>query len=216
MFRALLLAFAVILAGAFSLAMFEGSAPLGAAGMREELLATPLTPDLGGETTRVIDTDQAYTFLATNAPAERARQFAFGNRIFNTKWAQYPASVQAFDGLGPVFNRNSCSGCHVRDGRGEPPEHPGDPMESMLVRLSLAGSNSPHPNYGDQLNDRAILGVQPEGHAIIDYTEVEGAYGEGTKYTLLQPKIRFADLAFGSLSGALTRTTPTVTASRDG
>ena len=170
--------------------------------VRARLMALPVTPDLGGDTTRVVATDQAFTFLAANAPAERQRSFFFGNRLFNTQWAEYPASVQAFDGLGPLFNRNSCSGCHVRDGRGRPPEKPGDPMDSMLVRLSLP-DGGPHPAYGDQLQDRAILGVKPEGRAIVEFEEIAGEYGDGTLYTLLKPTVRFTDLAYGPLDDVL-------------
>jgi CxxC motif-containing protein (DUF1111 family) len=204
MVKALFLIVAAVFAGAFALVLFDGRSTLSAAGMREELLATPVTPDLGGNTTRVVTSDKAYTFLAENAPPERQRAFFFGNRLFNTNWAEYPASVKAFDGLGPTFNRNSCSGCHVRDGRGRPPEKVGDPMESMLVRLSMVVSNAPHPNYGDQLNDQAILGVKPEGRAIIDETDLTGAYGDGAPYTLHAPHVRFADLTLGPLTGIQT------------
>ncbi len=137
---------------------------------RAALLAAPITAKLGGDTTRVISADDAYTFLADNAPADRQRPFAFGNRLFNTQWAEYPGSVQSFDGLGPTFNRTSCSGCHVRDGRGQPPAKSGDPLESMLIRLSAA-DGSPHPDYGDQLEDRAMRGVPPEGHSVIRYDD---------------------------------------------
>jgi CxxC motif-containing protein (DUF1111 family) len=75
-------------------------------------------------------------------------------------------------------------------------------MTSMLVRLSAA-DGSPHPAYGDQLQDRALPGALPEGRAIITYDEVHGTYGEGTPYTLLQPRVAFTDLAFGPLDGAL-------------
>jgi len=68
---------------------------------------------------------------------DELRLFTFGNRVFNTNWVAAPASVDAFDGLGPVFNRVSCSGCHTRDGRGQPPSGPAEPLESMLVRISL-------------------------------------------------------------------------------
>ncbi len=181
--------------------------PLAAGSIREELLGAPVTPDLGGATTRVINTADAFSFMATNAPATRQRAFAFGDRLFDTKWSTYPASVKAFDGLGPTFNRNSCSGCHVRDGRGQPPEHPGEPMLSMLIRLSVMGPNGhavPVPNYGDQLEDRAILGVKPEGKAIITYTDVLGAYGDSTRYILRQPHLQFVDLAYGRLNGVMT------------
>ena len=99
----------------------------------------PLTPDLGGATSRVIATDKAYTFLATNAPDDAQRATSSSATASSTPTGRnIPASVKIFDGLGPTFNRNSCSGCHVRDGRGRPPETAGAPMESMLVRLSAS------------------------------------------------------------------------------
>src|SRR4029077_17142008 len=90
----------------------------------------------------------------------------------------------------------------VRAGRGAPPANPGDPMTSMLVRLSAA-DGSPLPAYGDQLQDRALAGIPPEGRAVISYDEVHGTYGDGTPYTLPQPRVSFTDLRFGPLDGAL-------------
>ncbi len=60
-------------------------------------------------------------------------------------------------GLGPVFNRTSCSGCHVRNGRGHPPADPAGPLTGMVLRLG------PGSQYGQQLNDKALPGVEPEG-----------------------------------------------------
>jgi CxxC motif-containing protein (DUF1111 family) len=198
---------ALVICGAAGLAAIGIAAiAVDAADTRAGLLAVPVTAALGGDTTRVAAADTAFTFLAANAVADRSRAFSFGNRIFNTKWAQYPASVQSFDGLGPVFNRNSCSGCHVRDGRGRPPA-PGEPMESMLVRLSVKGADGaavPHPAYGDQFNDASILGVKPEGRVTLAETEaVSGRYGDGTPFHLIRIEPRFADLAYGPLDGVM-------------
>ncbi len=208
MMRAFFAVSVAAVAGSLALAFLAApaNAPASAQSppLRETLLALPVTIGLGGETTRVIASDKAYTFLAANAPRERQRPFFFGNRLFNTNWAEFPASVQAFDGLGPTFNRNSCSGCHVRDGRGRPPEIPGDLMESMLIRISVPGSNAPHPVYGDQINDRAILGVKPEARPVIDYEEIAGTYGDGTPYSLLQPTLSFRDANYGPLEDVLT------------
>lgn len=173
------------------------------------LIAERISPQLGGDTTRVIRSTGSFTFLMENAGPGRMRVFQFGNRLFNTNWVQAPGSVKTFDGLGPLFNRVSCAGCHTFDGRGRPPENTGDPMDSMLVRLSIPGQAEnggpmPHPIYGTQLSDRAIHGVKPEGRAIITYEEIPGAYADGTTYSLRKPTVSFADLAYGSMDGVLT------------
>ncbi|MFO1069954.1 MAG: di-heme oxidoredictase family protein [Geminicoccaceae bacterium] len=166
--------------------------------LRDSLIAEPVTPDLGGATTRMVTGDKAFTLLAANAQKAHQRPFFFGNRLFNTNWTIAPGSVASFDGLGPTFNRVSCSGCHVRDGRGRPPVDGDGPMESMLVRLS-GPDGLPHPAYGDQLNDRAIPGVAPEGRTIIHWSPVEKRYADGTRYSLRWPRYEVVDLAYGPL-----------------
>ena len=107
--------------------------------------------------------------------AERQRPFFFGNRLFNTNWAEFPGSVKSFDGLGPTFNRVSCSGCHTRDGRGRPPESgraDGLDAGAPVAAAPDRGDASRIPAYGDQLSERAIPGVPPEGRAMIAYEDV--------------------------------------------
>ncbi len=164
----------------------------------------PLGALLGGDTTVFASNQNAFTLQARNLPVEDQRAFFFGNRLFNTNWVIAPSSTTTFDGLGPTFNRVSCSGCHLRDGRGQPPAQPGEEMLSMLVRLSVPGTAEdggpkPHPAYGDQLNDRAIPGVKPEGRAVIAWQEEPGRYGDGESYSLRRPVLSFVDLAYGPL-----------------
>ncbi len=201
-----LAAMTFIIAG---LALWQGQDRQAPANLRAALLAEKVTPLLGGDTTRLEATGNSFTFLIENAGPGRMRAFQFGNRLFNTNWVQAPGSVKSFDGLGPLFNRVSCAGCHTFDGRGRPPEHTGDEMESMLVRLSIPGEGphggpNPHPVYGDQLSDRAIGGVKPEGRALIAYEDVTGTYGDGEPYRLRRPKLTFAELAYGPMDGLLT------------
>ena len=163
-----------------------------------------ITEALGGETSRPGINRNAFALAAATLDREQTRVFFFGNRLFNTNWVMAPSSTEGFDGLGPLFNRVSCSGCHLRDGRGQPPETAEEEMLSMLVRLSLPGAAEdggplPHPLYGDQLSDRAIPGVPAEGRAILEWEEVEGAYADGTPYSLRKPVVTFEDLAYGPL-----------------
>jgi CxxC motif-containing protein (DUF1111 family) len=157
----------------------------------------------GGALTRVADNRNAFALPAPTLNAQELRDFNFGNRLFNTNWVAPPASVQAFDGLGPTFNRVSCSGCHVRDGRGRPPIEGEKELLSMLLRLSLPGRDAhggpkPHPAYGDQLNDRALPGVPAEARVEIAYTEIDGRYDDGTSYSLRRPEYRLHDASFGA------------------
>jgi CxxC motif-containing protein (DUF1111 family) len=168
------------------------------------LLAHPVTAQLGGETTRPLNAPNAFSFQAANAPRAHQRPFSFGNRLFNTNWVEAPASVKSFDGLGPQFNRVSCSACHTKDGRGQPPPNGQGPFDSLLLRISLPGENEqggpkPLPAYGDQLNERAIVGLTPEGRGVMKQTLLKGSYGDGETYVLQKPVYTITDLAFGPL-----------------
>ncbi|MZR29145.1 di-heme oxidoredictase family protein [Sneathiella litorea] len=164
----------------------------------------PISDSPGGDTTQPTRGKNSFSLPAANISREQLRIFFFGNKLFNTNWVIAPASVKTLDGLGPTFNRVSCSGCHLRDGRGQPPEKKGDEFLSMLFRLSIPGTDkhggpNPHPVYGDQLNDRAIPSVPAEGKVVIENTKIAGQYADGTPYTLLRPEYHFMDLNFGPL-----------------
>ena len=165
--------------------------------------ADPLTPELGGATTVDVTGERAFRSIANNAEGMSQARFTFGQQLFNTLWDPALGSQPTTDGLGPVFNRAACSDCHINNGRGRPPGTDGA-MNSMLVRISLAGTGTHGepvgvPGYGDQLQDRAVKDIPPEGKAILSWTELPGTYTDGTAYGLRQPTIRFDDLAFGAL-----------------
>ena len=172
--------------------------------VREMLGLLPVSSQLGGDTTRPLADGDAFSFQAANAPGKHQRPFSFGNRLFNTNWVEAPASVKSFDGLGPLFNRPSCSGCHTKDGRGQPPTAGVGPMDSMLFRISIPGVGphggvKPVPGYGDQLSERGILGVRAEGEAAVSYEEVAGRYGDGEAFSLRQPRYSIGKTAYGPL-----------------
>ncbi|MEM1334190.1 MAG: di-heme oxidoredictase family protein [Actinomycetota bacterium] len=159
---------------------------------------------LGGETTRdVANTgSRAFGFPASTLTNDERRVFEIGDSFFTQNWVSAPASTDARDGLGPMFNAQACSSCHLRDGRGTPAST-GEGELGLLLRLSIPGTDenggpNPHPVYGGQLQDRAILGVPVEGELVVTYEDVVGEYGDGTEYVLRRP-IYTVEGAFGPL-----------------
>lgn len=184
------------------LAGFDSAAQVGS--LREQLLAVPLSPQLGGDGTRPVASQKAFSLQMPNAARAHQRPFSFGNRLFNTNWVTAPASVKSFDGLGPLFNRVSCSGCHTLDGRGSPPADGQGPLDTMLLRLSVPGADehggpNPHPVYGTQLSERATMGLGGEGLARLTYVPLPGNFGGGEAYELRKPAYTITGTAFGPL-----------------
>ena len=143
----------------------------------------------GGAAT-VFDTgSKAFSQAVPTLTPDHEDEFFVGNAIFNRGWIIAPASVTGMDGLGPVFNATNCSACHIRDGRGRPPDWPDENFSSMLLRLSVPGADPrggplPEPNYGGQLQGASIPGVPGEGRGRVAYQEVPGAFADGEPYSL--------------------------------
>lgn len=175
----------------------------GGVGRAADDTVPPLDPDLGGAATRHSPTRASFSFPAPNLTREERRTFEVGDSLFNQNWVTAPASTDARDGLGPVFNAQACSSCHLLDGRGVPPspDASGVPI-GLLLRLSVPGGAPtggpvPHPVYGDQLQDRAILGVPPEGTVEVSFEFIAGEYADGTAYTLVRPTYSIGEPQFG-------------------
>ena len=62
----------------------------------------------GGKTSVKKDGANAYSLPAENLPMSKRLDFSVGNSFFRNPWVQAPASTDARDGLGPLFNTNGC------------------------------------------------------------------------------------------------------------
>lgn len=158
---------------------------------------------LGGDTTREVTGRNSFSFPAPTLSNEERREFEIGDSFFTQNWVTAPASTDARDGLGPMLNAQACASCHLLDGRGTPGSTD-DGNLGLLLRLSVPETNGvsgtqPHPVYGDQLQDRAILGIEPEGRLVITYAETSGTYGDGTEYSLRMPTYDIESPAYGPL-----------------
>jgi CxxC motif-containing protein (DUF1111 family) len=165
----------------------------------------PYAERSGGSGTTLDATKDAFSQPLGFLGEANLRQFFVGNSLFNLNWVSAPASVSERDGLGPLFNARSCSGCHFKDGRGRPPE-PGQPMSTMLVRVSVPGKpGAPtwDPTYGDQLQGLALPGISAEADVLVDYEDVTGTFDDGERYTLRRPRYRIERLGYGPVSERL-------------
>lgn len=159
----------------------------------------------GGETTnRLLMGSNAFIRPASNLTPNNEAMFYSGNSWFNQSWVEAPASAQTRDGLGPLYNATSCSGCHFKDGRGRALEGSGLEPLGILFRLSIPGLTeegfvTPEPTYGDQLQPFSILHVESEAKMHVQWDEIDGKYADGTTYSLRKPTYELRDLAYGPL-----------------
>ena len=172
--------------------------------------AEPGEARAGGDTTVNRGDRGAYQMPSANLTPARRLDFNVGNSFFRSPWVIAPSTTTARDGLGPLFNTNACQNCHVRDGRGHPPE-PGDSNAvSMLVRLSIPDQPEyakviermgivPEPVYGGQLQDMAVPGVAPEGKVRVEYEPRSVTFKDGTQVELRQPKLAITQLGYGPM-----------------
>lgn len=176
-----------------------------------------------GTSLKLVNQD-AFSQFSANLTFEEEMNFKLGNALFRKLWVSSPSSTHASDGLGPLFNARACQSCHIKDGRGHPPEGDAD-ATSMFLRLARAPENDaerqvladyvvqtlPDPNYGGQLQDLAVPGLSAEGKMVISYEEIPVALADGTIVSLRQPSYKVENLGFGALHPTTTlspRVTP--------
>lgn len=177
----------------------------------------------GAATSRKRVNQDAFSQSSANLTFEEEGTFKLGNGLFRKLWVSSPSSTQASDGLGPLFNARACQSCHLKDGRGHPPEGSAD-ATSMFLRLARdAGTeeektaradrkvlNFPDPVYGGQLQDLAVPGLAGEGRMAISYEEIPVTLGDGTVLSLRKPSYSVENLSLGPLD-ARTTLSPRVT-----
>lgn len=169
----------------------------------------------GAATVRVRPNADAFSQASANISFEGELDFKVGNGLFRKLWVSSPASTLASDGLGPLFNARSCQRCHLKDGRGHPPEGPDDNSISMFLRVSIPAppddGNSAvediegylktlaEPTYGTQLQDLSLPGIPAEYKLQIDYEEIEVQLSGGEAASLRKPTYTAANLGYGPL-----------------
>ena len=136
-------------------------------------------------------------------------QFVEGQILFNAIWSAPGSGQTPNEGLGPFFNATSCAACHASSGRrGAPPVGPlAEP--GVIIRVSRAETDSvtrgpvPEPSYGDQIQDGAIDGLDPEATITTDYFPQPGTFPDGQRFELQQPAVGVANATQGQFVGGV-------------
>jgi CxxC motif-containing protein (DUF1111 family) len=165
--------------------------------------------------TTLADGEKAFSMPAPALRPTDRKAFAAGRRLFRVSWRpqSYSDATSDMVGLGPLFNRRSCAGCHVRNGRGRPPEAGGAaPARGMILRLGAqtAGAPMPDPELGAQLQDQAVPGISREGHIDSRYHERPGQFADGTAFSLRAPTYAISGSAVDHLLFLSPRVPPAV------
>ncbi len=171
----------------------------------------------GAATSKAIVNGDAFSHFSSNITFAEEETFKLGNALFRKLWVSSPSSTQASDGLGPLFNARACQSCHLKDGRGHPPEGTAD-NTSMFLRLARDARdekergilarhevlNFPDVTYGKQLQELAVPGLVSEGTMKITYEEVPVTIGGGEVVLLRKPIYSVEGLNYGPLEPDVT------------
>lgn len=159
------------------------------------------------------DKNNSLTKSISNLNDEEYDKFMLGRSFFTIPWVEAPSVTTARDGLGALYNANSCISCHPSNGRGILFNKDGFVSRSLIAKLSIKSNDSkehqealkykgfvPNEIYGGQLSINAVHGIDFEGKVKIDFEEIEVIFPDGEKQVLLKPKYSLENLNYGQLS----------------
>ncbi|MES9831305.1 MAG: di-heme oxidoredictase family protein [Candidatus Thiodiazotropha sp. DIVDIV] len=161
-----------------------------------------------------IDISQhAFTHSISGLNSEQRVEFSIGKALFKRIWVSAPASTQATDGLGPLYNARSCLACHPNNGRGKPFEQSNAPSKSLVIKVDIPAkseahkqhlaenriNNIPEPVYGTQLQNFAIATHDSEFKLQITYLETAVTLFDGEVVVLRKPIYQLNNLNYGKL-----------------
>ncbi len=143
---------------------------------------------------------------------EEYDKYILGRSFFAIPWVEAPSATTARDGLGPLFNANTCNSCHPKNTRGILFNENGDLSRAIIAKLSIPSNNSkehkeliyknglvPEPVYGGQIAINAIHGVKFEATPKVTYEEKVIKFPDGKIQKLLKPTYQIDNLQYGQL-----------------
>ena len=87
---------------------------------------------------------------------EQYDEFILGRSFFVIPWVEAPSVTTARDGLGPLFNANTCVSCHPANGRGTLFNENVE-SRSLVVRLSIDSPSLIKSDLHKSLLEKKVL-----------------------------------------------------------
>ncbi len=139
-------------------------------------------------------------------------KFILGKSFFRIPWVEAPSATTARDGLGPLFNANTCISCHPNNQKGILFNKNKNLSRSLITKLSIKSDESKEqkealqkdgfvaePNYGGQIAINAIHGVNFEAKTKLEFEKIQIIFPDGEIDELLKPKFTLENLQYGEL-----------------
>jgi CxxC motif-containing protein (DUF1111 family) len=143
---------------------------------------------------------------------EEYDKFMLGRSFFTIPWVEAPSATTARDGLGPLFNANTCIGCHPNLGRGTLYTTSNNASKSLIPKLSIKSNNTnlhkdilaregsiAHPTYGGQIAISSINDVPYEAKVNIDFEKIKLLFDE-SEHFIYKPNYSLINLNYGELN----------------
>ena len=141
--------------------------------------------------------DNAFIQIAPNLAPVNGYPFVFGRRFHHTDFGNgshsengNPVFSEQIGKLGPRYIARSCVDCHVNNGRAVPPAI-GSPLNRFVIKVASDSTGSPDPELGSVLQPFNGSGPSEGSVSISDYTITNGAYADGTAFSLRRPNYSF-------------------------
>ena len=166
--------------------------------------------------TTTINSNKVFMKQVRGLNDEEKDKFILGKSFFTIPWVEAPSATTARDGLGPLFNSNTCINCHPKNGIGSVYNKNNNISRHYVSRLSIPSNGSfehkkmlrfsgfvEEPKYGEQISINGVHGVPYEAKAVIKYKNKTVTYPDGEQVILKQPlrgvENQLKDLQYGDI-----------------
>ena len=173
-------------------------------------MANPTVADTGATRIAQRGEDAPVRQLLPPTNDDALDQIILGHSFFTVPWVAAPASTTARDGLGPLFNANTCASCHQDNGSAKTVSDSGLPTRALLFKLARPVTDNERadsemsragdPVYGEQIAINATNSVLPEAQTRLSIKPVRFTYPDGQSVDLQRLIPQLTHLAYGALA----------------